>query len=100
MPKKSIVVAHRLTPEEAQRRIQRLLPDLKQRYADQISDVHEQWTGNKADFAFKAREFSVSGTLTVKPRQVELVGNVPLAVMPFWGRIEATIRRRAELLLG
>jgi len=41
----------------------------------------------------------VSGTLTVKTSQVEISGNLPFAAILFKGKIESTIKDRAETLL-
>ncbi len=44
--------------------------------------------------------FSLSGRLDVKPGEVVMKGNYPLAAVPFKGRIEGMIRERAEQLLA
>jgi hypothetical protein len=96
----TITVPHRLTEDEAVARVKTLLEDLKQRHGDLISDVREDWQGNRARFSFKAMGFSTAGTLTVTPAQAELDGSLPFAALPFKGRIESEIRRRAEELLS
>ena len=88
-----------LTQEEALTRIQSLLGDLKQQQGDQISDLKEEWQGNRCTFSFKAKGFSTSGTLTVTSTQAELRGSLPFAALPL-GRIESEIRQRAEQLLS
>ena len=100
MPKMSVVVPHRLSEEEALRRIKGLLADLKDQYADRFTDLQETWSGNDGWFSLKAMGFNVSGALSVKPSQVELTGDLPFAAMPFKGRIEQVIRERAERLLA
>ncbi len=100
MPKMSIVVPHKLTQEEALGRVQRLLGDMKTQYGDQISELSEQWSGNRGEFSFKAMGFATSGTLDVTPAQVEFNGSLPFAATPFKGKIESTIRDRAEKLLA
>ena len=100
MAKLNMAVPHRLTPDEALRRIKTLLGEVEIRYADKISDLREDWSDNVGTFSFSAMGFSVSGTLTVKPSEVELCGNFPFAAMFFKGKIESTIRERAETLLA
>ena len=100
MAKLNMAVPHRLTPDEALRRIKTLLGEVKNQFADKISDLREEWSGNTGKFSFSAMGFSVSGTLTVKPSEVELCGNFPFAAMFFKGKIESTIRERAETLLA
>jgi hypothetical protein len=100
MPKMSIKVPHQLTQEEATTRIHTLLSDLKNEHGDQIRDLKETWNGNRCDFSFKAMGFSTSGTLVVTDSGAELTGNLPFAALPFKGKIEETIRQRAERLLA
>ncbi len=100
MAKLNMAVSHRLAQDEALRRIKTLLGEVKNQFADKISDLREEWSGNTGTFSFSAMGFSVSGTLTVKPSEVELCGNFPFAAMFFKGKIESTIRERAETLLA
>jgi hypothetical protein len=100
MPTLSMTVPHSLAQDEALTRIKTLLDDVKTRHADKITDLREDWNGYIGTFAFSAMGFHVSGTLTVKPSQVEITGNLPFAATLFKSRIETAIRERAEELLG
>ena len=100
MPGMSIVVPHALTQNEALTRIKDLLATVKTDYGDKVTDLTESWSGNRADFAFKAMGMGVSGNLVVTSSQIELKGNLPFAALPFKGRIEETIRSRATQLLA
>ena len=100
MPKMNVVVPHRLSQEEALSRVRGLLADLTRQYGGQISDLRERWSDGRGEYSFRAMGFNVSGTLDVRPAEVELVGDLPFAAMPFKGRIEDAIRREAERLLA
>jgi hypothetical protein len=100
MPKLDMTVPHRLSQDKALRRIQGLLGEVKTQFADKISNLHEEWNGSSGNFSFSAMGFSVSGTLAVRPSEVELSGDLPLAAAFLKGKIEATIRERAETLLA
>lgn len=100
MPKMSIVVPHSLPQEEAMSRIKRLLGQVKADYGDRVTDLREDWAGNRGEFAFKAMGFAVSGALDVKPTEVTLNGSLPFAAMPFKSKIESTIKERATQLLA
>lgn len=100
MPKISLSVSHRLPQEEALNRIKKLLGEVKQQFADKISNMHESWNGNTGKFSFLAMGFAVSGILIVKSSEIELTGNLPFAATLFKGKIESTIRERAEILLA
>ncbi|MEK7630394.1 MAG: polyhydroxyalkanoic acid system family protein [Patescibacteria group bacterium] len=100
MAKLNITITHRLNQDEALNRIKTLLDDVKHQFGDKISDLYEEWDGNAGKFSFSAMGFSVSGTLIVKPQEIELSGNLPFAASFFKGKIELTIRERAESLLA
>lgn len=100
MPKLNMTVPHRLAEDEALRRIKMLLGDTKNQFADKISDLHEDWDGNTGTFSFSTMKFSISGTLTVRPMEVELSGNLPFAAMFLKGKIESIIRERAKIMLA
>ncbi|MEE8131551.1 MAG: polyhydroxyalkanoic acid system family protein [Candidatus Paceibacterota bacterium] len=100
MPKLKMAVSHRLSQDEALRRIKTLLGDVKNQFADKISNLHEEWNGNTSRFSFSVMGFSVSGTLIVKLSEVELSGNLPFAAIFFKSKIEFTIKERAETLLA
>ncbi|MBI2033481.1 MAG: polyhydroxyalkanoic acid system family protein [Candidatus Liptonbacteria bacterium] len=95
-----MTIPHRLSQDEALRRIKGLLGEVKTEFAYKISNLCEEWNGSRGKFSFSAIGFSVSGTLTVKPSEVELVGRLPFAANFFRGKIEETIRERAEKLLA
>lgn len=100
MARFNMTISHRLTQDEAVKRIKTLLGEVKNQFADKISNLREEWDGDTGTFSFSAMGFSVSGTLTVKSSEVELSGNLPFAAAFFRRKIEATIRERAETLLA
>ena len=99
MPKITVTEPHRLPKDEALKRIKGLLGQVKAQYADQISNLQEQWDGYSGTFSFAAMGFSVSGTLTVTDQDATVKGDLPLLAGMFKGRIEQTIRERARQLL-
>jgi len=86
MPKLNLAVSHGLTKDEAVKRIQNLLNDVKTQFADKITDLHEEWDGNIGTFKFSAMGFPVSGKLTVTTSQVEISGNLLLQQYSSRGR--------------
>lgn len=90
---------HNLTQAEAQQRIQQLLASLQVKFAGQISNVKENWTGNKGEFSFKMMSFSITGELIVSDTEVVLESALPLTARPFKGMVEKTIRDQARQLL-
>lgn len=100
MPSFKMSVPHKLSQDEAQRRIQGMLGDLKQQYGEQISNLEESWSGATGAFAMTAMGMKISGTLAVRPTEVALDGSIPFAAVPFKGQIEKLIRQEAERLLA
>lgn len=100
MPSINMSIPHKLTQEEAKRRIQELLPKMKADYADQIKDLHEEWNGNTGIFSFAIMGFSVSGSLTVSESSVDLDGDLPFAATFFKGKIKSVIQEKAQEILA
>lgn len=100
MPGINEIFRHSLGQEEALRRAKGLMSELKKEHAGQISDLKEDWSGNKGSFGFKAMGFGVSGTLEITTTEVRLKGKLPFAAIIFKGQIENTIRERAIKLLS
>ncbi len=99
MPKMKIVVPHDLPPEVALARIKGLLGDLKAQHAGQFSELQESWRDNRGDFAAKVMGFNLAGRVEVRPREVEVGGELPFAALPFKGRVEGMVRERLQHLL-
>jgi Putative polyhydroxyalkanoic acid system protein (PHA_gran_rgn) len=100
MARFNMVVLHALPEGEALRRVQEEIENLKRQYGDKISNLRDNWNSDTYGFEGMAMGFAVSGTMTVKPSQVEVMGKLPWPVLPFKGRIEATVRERMEALLA
>ena len=100
MPKLNMTVPHHLSQDEALKRIQGLLNNVRTQFADKISDLHEEWNDNVGTFSFSAMGMPVSGTLIVKPSEVELSGDLPFLAALYKSKIESTIRQQAETLLS
>jgi Putative polyhydroxyalkanoic acid system protein (PHA_gran_rgn) len=100
MPKMKISVLHSLDPDEATRRIKNLVGDVKKQFADKVTDVKEEWSGNNGQFGFKAMGFEIAGTVEVDRTEVRIESNLPFAASMFKGRIETAIQEKAKQLLA
>jgi putative polyhydroxyalkanoate system protein len=100
MPSIEMSIPHKLSRDEARRRIQELLPKMKSEYADQIKDLHEEWNGDTGTFNFSVMGFQVSGNLTVNESSVDLDGNLPFAAAFFKGKIKSIIQEKAQEILA
>ena len=100
MPKLNLSVPHKLSQQDAMKRIKGLLEKVKTEHGDKISNLREEWTGHVGTFSFSAMGFSVAGTLEVTPTDVQFSGDLPFAASLFKNKIETTIRDRATELLA
>lgn len=99
MPEMKVTVPHTLPTGEAKNRIQKLVGELQKQYAGMLKNVQEKWTGDAAEFSFEMMGFTVSGNFFVEPSQIRLEGKLPMAALPFKGRVEDAIRVKATELL-
>ena len=100
MPKLDMKFTHQLSQDEVLKRAHGLLDQIKNEFADQVSNLREEWIENTCQFSFSVKGFSVSGTLIVDPSDVELSCDLPWVAALFRGKIESMIQERAETLLA
>jgi putative polyhydroxyalkanoate system protein len=100
MPSLTITVPHSLGADEATARLKTFLERLKEKYKDQMSNLEQQWEGNKLDYGFSTFGFNIKGDLNVEPNEVRVSGSLPFAAMMFKGKIEQSIREELEKLLA
>lgn len=100
MAKINMAIPHRLSQEEALKRVQALLSGVKSQFADKISGLREEWTGNLGEFSFSVMGMPVAGSLTVGVFEIKLSGEIPFAALFFKSKIESAIRDQAETLLA
>lgn len=100
MPKIHLSVPHRLSQDEAQKRVASLLADSRAKFGAQVSDITEAWAGPVDTFSFRALGFSVAGKLEVQPAQLLVDIDLPFAALPFKGRVESEILSHARQLLA
>ena len=100
MPSLTISTPHSLGADEATARIKTFFAKLKERHADKLSNLEEQWDGNRLNYSFSTYGFNIKGDLSVEPGEVKVNGNLPFAAMMFKGKIEQTVREELEKLLA
>ena len=99
MPAFGTSIPHNLGQQQATEKLQHFLEQVRERYADQLSEMRGDWTEERLEFAFKTMGMAVEGTLIVEEVAVHVNGKLPLAAALFRGRIEQTIRAELEKLL-
>jgi Putative polyhydroxyalkanoic acid system protein (PHA_gran_rgn) len=65
-----------------------------------MSNLEEQWDGNRLEYAFSTFGFNIKGDLNVEPGEVRVNGSLPFAAMMFKGKIEQSVREELEKVLA
>jgi len=94
-----INIEYFISKQEALQRIKKLIPELKEDFKDQITEIYENWAGDKADFGFKILGFNIKGLFFISEKKLNISANLPFAALPFKGLIESKIREKANELL-
>jgi len=100
MSKMKVSVPHNLTIDDAKQRLENFIGILKQEYGSNLDNVKEDWNGNQGTFSFKAMGMPIEGNIYVESREVNIEGNLPMAAIPFKGKIESTIQDQLRTLLS
>ena len=100
MPKVNLSVPHELGQEEATARIKHLLTEVREKYGNQVSDIHEDWNGSSCDLAWKSMGMGMSANIQVNASDVTVDGTMPMAFMAFKGKMESLVRDRVTQALA
>ena len=95
-----IAVPHRTTKEKARKIVEHRMQQLEKQYGHYASDVEKNWSGDRLDFAFKAKGFTGKGSLEVTDSEVIIDGKLPLIAKPFEPRIKSTIEKEAATMFA
>ena len=87
-----VPVSHRLSQDEALRRIQAAVAQARAQYSDKIDDLQESWNGYFGAFQISALNQQVSGTVAVNPSDVTVRITLPFLLSVFKSRIEFGLR--------
>jgi hypothetical protein len=100
MPNLDVSVSHRLSQDEALRRIQAAIAQAKAQYSDKINDPHESWNGHVGTFLVSAQNQQALGTVIVNPSDVKVQITLPFLVSFFKTTIESRMRDELERILA
>lgn len=92
-------IPHQLSQDDALKRIQRALSEIKKEHGDKVSNLKENWNGNTGEFSLTVMGFDVSGKLVVNPASIDMDAELPFAASLFKGKIKSLIGDKAGELL-
>jgi hypothetical protein len=99
MARLTMTAAHPLTRDEAVRRVREKLSSLATEHRHRLSDLHEEWSGDRLSFGFTTVGVKITGTVVVTGSDVQLAATVPFSVMLLKGRIRKIVRAELAALL-
>ena len=100
-PTKSIKIAipHRLSREEASRRLQTGFSDFKKQYASNLAQMDDRWTGDHMDFKASAFGQSITGRIDVRDTTVDVEVDLPWLFAVLAEKITGQVQQAGQKLL-
>src|ERR1700730_5988282 len=99
MPDLIVSVSHRLSQDEALRRIQAAVAQAKAQFSDKINELHVGWNGYFGAFKISAQNQEESWTVAVNPSDVTLETTLPFLATFFKTTIESRMRDELTRIL-
>ena len=99
MPSFQTEVPHELGASEARSRVEALVTKIGEQYGDMISDLEGDWIQNRLNVSFRAMGFAIQSDVHVEEERVAVNGKIPMAALPFKGKIQNTIVDKLNELL-
>jgi hypothetical protein len=100
MPELTVSIPHQLSQDEALRRIQTAIAQVKTQYSDKVAGLHEEWNGYRGNFEMSAQNLQVSGTVTVNPSDVTVHTTLPFFMSLFKATIESRVKDEVSRILA
>jgi len=94
-----VEIPHQLGREEARRRLETGIGQLKAKFGDKLSSVDERWSGDHLDVVVKALGQVVSAGLDVEADHVRLEMQLPWMLAMLAEKAKGFIRKEGQLLL-
>jgi putative polyhydroxyalkanoate system protein len=96
----TVNIPHQLTREEARRRIQDEIDQLRRQHAGLLSRLDDRWMGDRLDFTLVALGQTVTGHAIVEDTSVHLEVVLPWMLAMLAGPVKERIEHEGRNLLG
>jgi putative polyhydroxyalkanoate system protein len=100
MPNLTVTVPHQLSREEARRRIEEQINELRRQHGGTLSRLEDHWTGDRLDFTVGALGQTVTGHAVVEEHEVHVEVALPWLLAMLAGPVKQRIEQRGRNLLG
>lgn len=95
-----VSVSHRLSQDEALRRIQAAVAHAKAQYSEKIHDLRDNWHAYVGAFEVSGMAQRASGNVVVNPSDVRVQIKLPFAAWLFKSKIKSGIRDALTRILA
>ena len=95
----TLTIPHRLTQDEARRRLQTGITDLKAKHAGSFAQVAESWNGNQMSFRLSAMGQAITGRVDVQSDKVKLDIDLPWLLAAFAEKLRPRIEQEGRRML-
>jgi hypothetical protein len=96
----TIKVEHTLSKQEAKRRIEQLIEQLRQEYKNELQSLVVDWADDTAHIRLQVRGYSTAGSLEIKEGVVDLDFYMPFLLQVFSKKIKSVIHDRIQQSLA
>jgi hypothetical protein len=95
----TMTLPHELSQDEARRRIEKGIADLRASHGSKLAALNERWTGNRLDFHVQAMGQNVTGRVDVLPEHVKLEVDLPWMLAMLAGKFQKQVETEGRKLL-
>lgn len=99
MPDITIAIPHQLSRDEAKRRIQDRLGEVRKQQGALLANLKDTWTGDQMAFSLDTMGQSISGNLLVDDRTVHVTIALPWLLAMLAKTLKPMIEQQGRLLL-
>jgi hypothetical protein len=99
MPNLIVTVDHSLSQDEALRRIQVTVEQVRTQYLDKIDDLQQTWNGYVGTFQVSVRGYQIPGTVIVNSSDVTVQTTLPFIATFMQSTIEGALRNELAKIL-
>ena len=95
----SISIPHRLSQDEARKRLETGIAEMRTKFAGQVANMEETWSGNTVAFNFAVMGQAVTGRAEVLPEAVKLDVDLPWMLAMLADKIRPKVEQEGRRLL-
>ena len=94
-----VSIPHSLGKQEARKRLETGIGQLRHSFGDKLTSISETWTGDRLDFDIKALGQAVSGNLDVMEDSVRVEVQLPWILAVIADKARGMIEKQGTLML-